>query len=118
MTPGLLPAGPFSLNSQAPSNEDSSAVFERAAEVFALLGTPLRLRIVSLLCEHEMSVSELRSALGGAQPSVSQNLAMLYRSGVLTRQRKGANVFYCVDPSHSLLVCDAMRSILAPRAGH
>ncbi len=106
------------MNPQAPTSEDPSAVFERAAEVFALLGTPLRLRIVSLLCEHEMSVSELRSALGGAQPSVSQNLAMLHRSGVLTRQRKGANVFYCVDPSHSLLVCDAMRSILAPRTGH
>ena len=99
------------MNPQAAFNEDSSAVFERAAEVFALLGTPLRLRIVSLLCEREMNVRELRSAVGGAQPSVSQNLAMLYRSGVLRRQRRGVNVFYCVDPSHSLLVCDAMRSI-------
>ena len=102
------------MNSQAAFNGDSSAVFERAAEVFALLGTPLRLRIVSFLCEHEMNVGELRSALGGAQPSVSQNLAMLYRAGVLTRQRKGANVFYSVNPSHSLLLCDTVRSILAP----
>lgn len=97
---------------------DSSTVFERAAEVFALLGTPLRLRIVSLLCEREMNVGELRSALGGAQPSVSQNLAMLYRAGVLTRQRKGANVFYSVNPSHSLLLCDTVRSILASDANH
>lgn len=117
MTPGL-PQGPSKLNPQAASNEDSSAVFERAAEVFALLGTPLRLRIVSLLCDHEMNVRELRSALGGAQPRISQSLAMLHRCGVLTRQRRGENVFYSVDPSHSLLVCDAMRSILAPRDSH
>lgn len=102
------------MNSKVAPNGDSSAVFERAAEVFALLGTPLRLRMVSLLCEHEMNVGELRSALGGAQPSVSQNLAMLYRSGVLARQRKGSNIFYTVNPPHSLLLCDTVRSILAP----
>ena len=114
MTPGQLPEEQFNLNSKVAPNADSSAVFERAAEVFALLGTPLRLRIVSLLCEYEMNVGELRSALGGAQPSVSQNLAMLYRSGVLTRQRRGANIFYTVNPSHRLLLCDTVRSILAP----
>ena len=33
------------------------AVFERAAEVFALLGTPMRLRIMSQLCGREMNVA-------------------------------------------------------------
>lgn len=101
------------MNSPTAAASGSSVVFERAAEVFALLGTSSRLRIVSLLCQQEMSVGALRSALGGSQPGVSQNLAMLYRSGLLTRQRKGANVFYCVNPSHSLLVCGAVSSILA-----
>lgn len=83
---------------------DPGVVFERAAEIFALLGTPLRLRILSLLCEDEMNVSQLREALGSAQPSVSQNLATLYRSGVLVRQRKGTQVFYRLNASHSLLL--------------
>lgn len=98
----------------APPNagDASGAVFDRAAEVFALLGTPLRLRMVRLLCRQEMNVTQLRDALGGAQPSVSQNLAVLFRSGVLTRQRKGSHVFYGVNTSHSLLLCDALRSIL------
>lgn len=102
---------------QGTPEADSAAVFERAAEVFALLGTPLRLRIISLLCDCEMNVTQLRDALGGAQPSVSQNLATLYRSGVLARQRKGTQVFYRVNASHSLLLCDAVRSMIGPAQG-
>lgn len=94
------------------ASHDSAVVFERAAEVFALLGTPLRLRILTLLCEGEMNVSDLRDALGSAQSSVSQNLATLYRSGVLARRRSGAQVFYCVNESHSLMLCDAVRSMI------
>lgn len=87
-------------------------VFERAAEVFALLGTPTRLRLMSLLCDREMNVGDVREALGGAQPNVSQNLTLLYRAGVLTRRREGAQVFYRVNHAHSLLLCDAVRTLL------
>jgi len=109
----------FLVKSQRAPDPGLGVVFERAAEVFALLGTPLRLRILALLCEHEMNVTQLRIALGGAQPSVSQNLATLYRSGVLVRQRKGPHVFYSVNSSHSLLLCDAVRSMIgSAAAGH
>lgn len=109
----------FLVNSRRALDPGIGVVFEKAAEVFALLGTPLRLRILTLLCEREMNVTELRIALGGAQPSVSQNLATLYRSGVLVRQRKGAHVFYSINESHSLLICDAVRSVIGSAvAGH
>lgn len=103
---------------QPASEIDATVVFERAAEVFGLLGTPVRLRILSLLCEREMNVTQLREALGSAQPSVSQNLALLHRSRVLVRQRKGAHVFYRVNASHSLLLCDAVRSMIGSAPGH
>lgn len=96
---------------------DSTQVFERAAEVFALLGSPLRLRILNLLCRRALNVGELRAALGSGQPGVSQNLATLYRCGVLTRQRRGAHVFYGIHPSHDLLVCDAVRRMVGAADG-
>lgn len=104
------------MNGQRAPDPGAGAVFERAAEVFALLGTPLRLRILALLCEQEMNVSQLRNALGSTQPSVSQNLATLYRSGVLVRQRKGSHVFYGVNAEHSLLLCGAVRSMIGSAA--
>ena len=42
--------GPSNLNSQAASQEYSSAVFERASEIFALLGTCDAMR--SILASH------------------------------------------------------------------
>lgn len=107
-----------STGGMPPAAQDCGAVFERAAQVFALLGTPLRLRMVQLLCERAMNVTQLRSALGGAQPSVSQNVAVLYRAGVLARQRKGTQVFYGVNPAHSLLMCGALCSMLGSAADH
>lgn len=105
------------MNGRRAPDPDPGVVFERAAEVFALLGTPLRLRILALLCEHEMNVTQLKDALGSTQPSVSQNLATLYRSGVLVRRRKGPHVFYGVNAAHSLLLCDAIRNVIgSPRA--
>jgi ArsR family transcriptional regulator len=87
-------------------------VYERAAEMFALLGTALRLRLMNLLCDREMNVGELSAALACGQPSVSQNLGLLYRAGLLARQRRGAQTYYRVNPAHSLLLCDAVRSLL------
>ncbi len=101
----------------APPQIDPTQVFERAAEVFALLGTPLRLRILSLLCRREMSGVELRAALGSAQLSVTRNLAALCRCGVLTRQRRGRHVLYGIHPSHGLLVCDAVRRMVGTGDG-
>lgn len=101
----------------APADIDSAQVFERAAEVFGLLATPLRLRILSLLCCSEMNVDDLRAALGSAQPRMSQNLATLYRCGVLTRQRRGAHLFYGIHPLKGAWLCDAVRRMVGSGVG-
>ncbi|MGH8830947.1 MAG: ArsR/SmtB family transcription factor [Polaromonas sp.] len=87
-------------------------VFERAAEVFALLSTPVRLRIVSALCKCEMNVSELLGNVGTSQPNMSQHLSLLYRAGLLGRRRVGTQVFYRVNAESGALLCDAVRSLI------
>lgn len=39
--------------------DESEAVFSTAAELFGLLSTPIRLRILSALCHGEKNVSQL-----------------------------------------------------------
>ena len=39
--------------------DDSQQVFEKAAELFAVLSTPIRLRIISELCHGEKNVGQL-----------------------------------------------------------
>lgn len=97
-------------------DELSLQVFERAAELFGLLSTPVRLRIVSALCQGEQNVTELRGLIDVAQPNISQHLTMLYRSGVVAKRRSGAQVFYRIADEFSGLVCRAVCSQVAAEA--
>ena len=63
------------------STSAADRVFEIAAELFALLSAPTRLRIVCELCEGEKNVGELLEIVGVSQPNISQHLGMLYRGG-------------------------------------
>ena len=69
---------------------------EGAAQLFAALSNPSRLRIVELLCEREMSVTEICTALSLGQSATSQNLATLTRAGVLVVEQRGALRIYRV----------------------
>jgi len=74
-------------------------LFERAAAYFSLLSEPSRLRILQVICAGESSVQAVVAATSLPQPNVSRHLALLHRSGVLSRRRAGTSVFYSVsDP--------------------
>jgi DNA-binding transcriptional ArsR family regulator len=86
-------------------DDGEERVFERAAELFSLLSTPVRLRIISQLCAGEKCVSELLEGTQVAQPNISQHLNMMYRAGVLGRRKQGAQVFYRIANEAAALVC-------------
>ena len=90
------------------SSTGSDRVFEVAAELFAMLSTPTRLRIVCELCQGEKNVGELLGRVGVSQPNISQHLGMLYRGGVLGRRRAGAQMYYRIVSERVLLLCDAL----------
>ena len=83
-------------------------VFERAAELFGLLSTPIRLRIISEFCNCEKNVGQLLNTIEVAQPNMSQHLNMLYRAGVVAKRRQGAQVFYRIADESVALVCRAV----------
>ena len=53
-----------------------------------------RLRLLGLLCEADLTVSELVAILGQSQPRVSRHLKLLVEAGLAERQREGAWAFY------------------------
>ena len=89
-----------------PSSEDR--VFESAAELFALLSTPIRLRIISAVCQQEKNVSELLALIDTTQPNMSQHLATLYRSGVLSKRREGTQIYYRLHSERVAMLCRAV----------
>ena len=53
-----------------------------------------RLRILLLLAEGELSVSDLTDILGQSQPRISRHLKVLVEAGLIARHREGAWAFF------------------------
>lgn len=88
----------------------SSPVYERAAELFGVLATPIRLRIIGALCGGEKNVSHLLGEIEVSQPNMSRHLNVLYRTGVVAKRRSGVQVFYRIADESVVLVCKAVCS--------
>ncbi|MCU0931248.1 MAG: metalloregulator ArsR/SmtB family transcription factor [Serpentinimonas sp.] len=88
-------------------------VFELAAELFGILATPMRLRILSALCDREKSVTELLSEIDTTQPNLSQHLNLLYRSGVLAKRKEGTQVIYRVQSEQAVMLCRSVCTQIA-----
>ncbi len=83
----------------------SLRVFDMAAQLFAVLSTPIRLRILSGLCNGELTVSQLVEQVGTTQPNLSQHLNVLYQSGILAKRKEGSQVFYRVQSERAVMLC-------------
>ena len=99
--------------SDSAAESADARVFERAAELFGILSTPMRLRILSALCEQEKSVSELLAEIDTTQPNLSQHLNLLYRAGVLAKRKVGTQVIYRVQSQRAVNLCRSVCTQIA-----
>lgn len=88
--------------------EAQDRVFESVAELFGLLSTPIRLKIISAVCQREKNVSELLAEIETTQPNMSQHLATLYRAGVLSKRRDGTQIYYRLQSERVATLCRAV----------
>ena len=84
-------------------------VLDQAASVLRVLAHPHRLRIVELLSDGPMVVSQLVKELGLAQNAVSQHLNFMKAHGILVSERQGRRVSYRVDNPHATTVLGCIR---------
>lgn len=82
---------------------------ELAVEVFSMLADPTRVRIVLALQPGELSVSTLADVVEKSPTAVSQHLAKMRLSRLVTTRREGNRIFYRLANEHvSRLVVDAL----------
>jgi ubiquinone/menaquinone biosynthesis C-methylase UbiE len=103
-------------SSESGSESRSTAMsVERVVEVTAAVAEPTRLRILALLSEAELTVSELTEILRQSQPRVSRHLKVLVDGGLVRRTPEGAFAFFrVVRTSIESTVTSAMLSLVDP----
>ncbi|WP_374669773.1 ArsR/SmtB family transcription factor [Ramlibacter sp.] len=92
---------------------ESDEVFEMAAEVFRVMSAPMRLKIISSLCNGEKNVSQLLEDIQTTQPNMSQHLNTLYQAGVLGRRREGVQIYYRIINDRVVTLCRAVCTQIA-----
>ncbi len=85
----------------------SVPLYQAKAEFFRMLGHPVRIRVLELLIERPRPVRDLLTAIDIEASSLSQQLSVLRRSGIVTATRTGNTVVYALAGGD---VADLMRA--------
>jgi len=88
---------------------------DRVAQQFRLLGESMRLRILQVICRKPLTVNEIVEATGANQSNISKHLSLLASAGIITRQKEGQFVFYCLSDPMTLKLCELVHGQVAER---
>ena len=66
-------------------------------DAFKALADPSRRRILELLSGGEMTASDIAANFDMAKPSVSHHLNILKAAGLVSDERRGQNIVYCLN---------------------
>tara|TARA_A100001391_G_scaffold152980_3_gene110771 strand:- start:2096 stop:2449 length:354 start_codon:yes stop_codon:yes gene_type:complete len=86
-------------------------VIEEATALLKAMGNENRLRILCLLSDSEMSVSELNSRLELSQSALSQHLAILRREGMVRTRRASQTIYYSLQGPNAAGVIRTLQNL-------
>ena len=90
-------------------------VHDDKAELFRTLGHPTRIRVLELLQSGPAPVRDLLAELDLEPSNLSQQLAVLRRTGLVSATRTGTSVVYELGTPHIAVLLAAGRAILASK---
>lgn len=87
-------------------------LYQAKAEFFKTLGHPARIRVLELLAEREHAVAELLGEVAIEATSMSQQLAVLRRAGLVVARKEGSTVYYSLTSPRVAELLTVARRIL------
>ena len=89
---------------------------EQASRSLKAISHPLRLKILCILGDREISVQDLVDAVGTSQSNISQHLAIMRDKGILMTRKEANRVFYRVGDVRTLRLISMMREVFCVRS--
>jgi ArsR family transcriptional regulator len=90
---------------------DKEDDIERASRAMKAMSHPLRLKILCVLGDKEVSVQDIVDSVGTSQSNISQHLAILRDKGVLKTRKDANRVYYRVGDTRTLRLIGMMREV-------
>ena len=84
---------------------------QQASEAMQAIAHPMRLKILCLVGNQELSVLEIVDAVGTTQSNISQHLAVLRDQGILASRKEANKVYYRMADARVLKMISLTREI-------
>jgi ArsR family transcriptional regulator len=94
------------------TDDELRPIYAVKADLFRVLGHPVRVRIIELLRDGERSVGSLQGSLGLDSSGTSQHLTVLRTHGLVTSRRQGTTVYYRVADDAIFGLLEAARILI------
>ena len=79
---------------------------EMIAARLRIIGDPTRIRILDLLREDELSVTQITERLETSQQNASKHLGMLLQAGIVARRKDGNSSIYSIADRGVYELCE------------
>jgi ArsR family transcriptional regulator len=83
----------------------------QAANSIKAIAHPLRLKILCVLGEEEVSVQDIVEQVGTSQSNISQHLAILREKAVLSTRKDANRVYYRISDPRTIKLVGMMRDV-------
>ena len=90
---------------------DREEDIQLAAQAIKAIAHPLRLKILCVLGDREVSVQDIVEQVGTSQSNISQHLAILRDKGVLATRKDANRVYYRIGDLRTLKLVGMMRDV-------
>jgi ArsR family transcriptional regulator len=94
---------------------DRDEDIEQASLAIKSIAHPLRLKILCVLGEDEVSVQDIVDNVGTSQSNISQHLAILRDKGVLCTRKDANRVYYRIGDLRTLKLVSMMREVFCTK---
>ena len=85
------------------------------AELCKVFSNSIRLEILNLLRDKELSVAELIEKTKWSQANISQHLSIMKSKRIVISDRKGKNIYYRLTNPKIIKAFDIIRDVLSER---
>jgi ArsR family transcriptional regulator len=90
---------------------DREEDIQLAAEAMKAIAHPLRLKILCVLGDQEVSVQDIVDQVGTSQSNISQHLAILREKNVLATRKDANRVYYRISDLRTIKLVAMMREV-------
>jgi ArsR family transcriptional regulator len=82
------------------------------ANICKALANPIRIEIIDVLGDKEMTFGEIQETTGVLKSNLSQHLSLMASNGILIQRKEGLNVYFKISSEKITVACRMMREVL------